>query len=825
MNDTEACNVASIYIIGVPYHVDRLYDYRIPPAVKNDIRRGSLVTVPFGRSSRKTYAIVDSLHYKELSQLPAYLKPILTVDPEIYLDEHFIGLCHFMKSKFLCSFGDAVKCILPTAVFTKIQESYTALPYSDSREKISAKALAVYDAVASTKSMSVDALIKKFGSEVVSILPSLVELGYLEKNVTNARKNVKKVEYVHLVPDNDMAYGMILSKEIKGIKQITLVEHLIKNGSTSVDDLRDALGISRATVLSLCNKNIVEIEEREVNRIPYNKKSRTSDIVLSDEQQRAYDTVSALIDEKKAAGALLFGVTGSGKTSVIKKAIDKVLSQGRQVIMLVPEIALTPQAVDVFCSYYGDKVALIHSSLSEGERFDAFRRIQSGSASICIGTRSAVFAPFNNIGLIVIDEEHEHTYKSESNPKYHAKDIARYRCASSNALMLLASATPSVETYYKAEKGNYTLIKLTERYSGATLPETLICDMRVEAGSGNVSPMGAVMHDAIAKTVQKGEQAIIFVNRRGYNNYVSCPLCGFVQKCEKCSVSMTYHSFKKGSSNGYLICHYCGSRKELPKTCPECGSDRLGFMGFGTQKAEEEISGSFENARILRMDADTTSSKFSFDKMLTSFRNKKADILIGTQMVSKGHDFPNVTLVGILLADSSLYLDDYRANERTFSLITQVVGRAGRAAKKGIAVIQTYNPEHPVIKLAALQSYEEFYKNEIALRKNYLFPPFCDIALFTFSTTEEAAFKSLLPKFHSRISELCKDEFSDVPLISFGPFEAPVYRVNNTYRMRYVFKCKDNNRTRQLFAKLYCEFAKSESNKLTISVDINPNTL
>ncbi len=824
MERERRCNVAKVSVIGVPYHIDKLYDYLVTPDIADNIQRGSIVSLPFGKSNKKHYAVVHSLRFEE-NDLPPYLKPIFSLDPEAFLSEHFMKLCEFMKERCLCSFGDAVKCILPTAVFSKLSESYRALPYTSSREKVSMKAIMIYDDVALAGEMSASALIKKYGIEVSDILVSLTELGYLEKCVSVGKKNIKKAEIVHLMIDNDRAVEMIENKELRGLKQVTLIEHLMRHGSTALSDLKAVFGISKPTVTALAAKGIVELEEKEVNRLSLPSRSTQSPLVLSELQQRAYEEIEQLIDSEKPSGALLFGVTGSGKTSVIKKAIDKVLDNGKQVIMLVPEIALTPQAVDVFCSYYGERVALIHSGLSEGERYDAYRRIASGEASICIGTRSAVFAPFDDLGLIVIDEEHEHTYKSDQSPKYHARDIARFRCASSGALMLLASATPSVESFYKAEKGIYKLVSLTERYSDAKLPQTVIYDMRADAIEGSLSPLGTLMKDALQKTLDHNEQSIIFVNRRGHNNYVSCPLCGHVEKCEKCSVSMTYHSYRKNSQNGYLICHYCGQRKELPKICPECANKKLSFMGFGTQLAEEEISTAFPDAAVMRMDADTTSGKHSFDRMLENFRKKKSDILIGTQMVSKGHDFPNVTLVGILLADSMLYLDDYRANERTFSLITQVIGRAGRAEKEGVAIIQTYNPEHPVIKLAASQDYLQFYKNEIAIRESFLFPPFCDIVLITFSSSEEAIFKAVLPKFYKLVTELCKSEFSDVPLVSFGPFEAPVYRVNNMYRMRYVFKCKDNKRTRALFSRVFTEFAKNESNKLTLSLDINPSSL
>lgn len=816
-------NIAGLHIIGVPYRADCVYEYYIPHDLVDKIVRGSIVNVPFGRSNRKSYAVVYSQRSEDIDELQLKLKPIFSVDPDFTLSEELMGLCDFTKRHCFCSFGDVVKCIVPSAFFSKIQETYTALPFSDERQKVSVKALVVYDAVASAGVMSAESLIKKFGKEVTPILSGLVELGYLKKNVGASERNIKQVKYIHLLYDNDGAYELIKDKKLHGLKQIALVRYLIDHGSVTTTELSEVLSIGASTVKSLADKGIIEIESRELSRTPYKIGQASDDVELSNMQNEAYSEIESLIAEEKPNAALLYGITGSGKTMVIKKAIDKVLSIGKQVIMLVPEIALTPQAVAVFCSYYGDKVALLHSSLSDGERFDAWRKISSGEACICIGTRSAVFAPFDNLGMIVIDEEHEHTYKSESNPKYHARDIARYRCAHTNSLMLLCSATPSIDSFYKAEKGYYKLIKLTERYNNAKLPQTIISDMRIDAMQNNTSAVGSIMQDALKKTIANNDQAILFVNRRGYNNYISCPLCGFVQKCEKCSVSMTYHSYGKKSKGGYLVCHYCGNRKALPAVCPECANEHMNYMGFGTQKAEDDIATLFNDVPTIRMDADTASSRHSIDKMLEKFRKGEAKLLVGTQMVSKGHDFPGVTLVGVLLADASLYLDDYRANERTFSLITQVVGRAGRGDKAGIAIIQTYNPEHPVIKLAAAQNYEDFYKNEIAIRKNFVFPPFCDMVHFTFSSTEEAVFKNLLGDFAARLSALLKGDYKDVSLVVFGPFEAPVYRVNNTYRMKYIFKCRNSGRTRELLSLLYTEFSSFESNKLGISIDVNPN--
>ena len=427
--------------------------------------------------------------------------------------------------------------------------------------------------------------------------------------------------------------------------------------------------------------------------------------------------------------------------------------------------------------------------------------------------------------MIVIDEEHEHTYKSEQSPKYHARDVARYRCVKNNALMLLSSATPSVESYYRAKEGIYTLVEMTERYNNALLPETVISDLRADAENGNLSPIGAVLGDALRKTNAESSQSILFINRRGYNNFLSCTTCGEVITCPRCSVSLTYHAKSRNDKYGHLVCHYCGHREDIPKRCPECASETVNFLGFGTQRAQEMLCEEFPNMRVMRMDADTTSAKFSFDKMLSEFRRGEADVLIGTQMVTKGHDFPNVALVGVLLADTSLYLDDYRANERTFALITQVIGRAGRGEKKGKAIIQTYLPDHPVLLLAAAQDYKAFYENDIALRRSLVFPPFCDIALISLSSSDENMLLNVSALFAKELRSLMSGEFSDVRLSVFGPFEAPIYKVNDVYHMRFIIKCRSNKRTRELFAKILLDFQRKTSKKISLSIDINPASL
>ena len=485
--------------------------------------------------------------------------------------------------------------------------------------------------------------------------------------------------------------------------------------------------------------------------------------------------------------------------------------------MMVPEIALTPQTVGIFCRRYGERVAVIHSSLSQGERLDAWRRIHRGDVDLVIGTRSAVFAPLSNLGLIVIDEEHEHTYKSESDPKYHARDIAAYRCGRHGALMLLASATPSLESFYKAKSGKYTLVPLRERYGGLKLPDAIIVDMREEIRLGNTTPISERLMSSLSETAERGEQAILFLNRRGYNSQISCKNCGEVISCPRCSVSLTYHTSRDG---GKLLCHLCGYTAPTPRCCPSCSSDNISFLGFGTQKVEGEIQKFLPDMTVMRMDADTTSGKMAYDKMLEDFRACRADILLGTQMVAKGHDFPKVTLVGAVLADSSLFVSDFRASERTFSLLTQVIGRAGRAKDGGVAIIQTYSPKNEIIRLACRQDYESFYDGEIAIRRELSYPPFCDMVSLTVTSSDERSlFDGAKRLSDSMISKL-KGEYAGLPFTVFGPFEAQVYKLNEKYRMKMVVKCRLNAKVRALFSSLLAEF--SLDRKVTLTVDLNP---
>ncbi len=821
---------AGIHLLDAPFCIDNVFDYYIPPNLRCDILCGDFVTVPFGNANRKKVGLVVSLSEDAPNPKMDYKSVIEKCDAEFSLSEEAMGLCFFLKEQTLCTVGDAVKTIIPTSAFSKTEAFFTATELAPN-EKCDGELRTVYDYIASREYTSLALLRSKFGASTDDITKKLERLGLIKKDFMLKSASEKKAELYSISVSPDRIRTIIDGTDtikLRSQKHAEILEYLLCcGGEAERAAILGDCGATRTQLTALCTKGLLICREKVINRSPtfteYEKDDR--ELILNDEQNNAYQAICTLLDSKQAHGVLLHGVTGSGKTSVMMRCIDKVLSDGRSVIVLLPEIALTPQTLSIFCSRYGQRVAIIHSALSAGERIDTYKRIKNGGADVVIGTRSAIFAPLDNIGLIIIDEEQEHTYKSDMNPKYHTRDVARYRAAHHGALMLLASATPSFESYKKAMDGKYTLIELKSRYGGAVLPEAVIEDMRPELKSGNTSPIGSLLASRLLQNTKDKNQSILFLNRRGYNTFWSCRDCGEAIKCPTCSVSMTYHTNSKKYDSGYLACHWCGKRLPLPSLCPSCGSEHLVRMGYGTQRVEEELSLLLPDAKVLRMDTDTTTDKSAYEQLLGKFRRHEADILLGTQMVTKGHDFPDVTLVGVLLADSSLYLDDYRAAERTFAMLTQVIGRAGRAKKAGTAVIQTSNPDNECIRLACRQDYKAFYQSEIRLRKLLVFPPFCDIALLTMTSPDEKEVLRASTMLSAKIKESTENEFSDIPLVVYGPFEAPIYKVENKYRMRMVLKCKNNKRTRAFLSSLLAYFSGSGVHGLSLSLDINPTNL
>ena len=870
-NVTPLRQYAVVRILDIPYHVDKPFTYYLTPEMAGTASIGCFVMVPFGVSNRRVMGIVTEL--QSPSELPADFpvdrcKPVAkVVSGEFVLNEELLGLCRYMKEMTFCSFGDAAKAVIPTGALRRIHELFVfpteAAAKAAAEEFLSSLAGAsslegdILSLLQKKKTVRRERLAEAFGADAVKTADSMVKKGLLERTyrLSDGENAVYQIFISSPIPADDIRRMLAGDNELRekyGYRHrseayTSVMQRIAAAGGEEIQvnslETQDVIGSTALRVLA--KEGFLTVRREQVFRNPYESAYQArpkDDNILSDEQQAAMEQLRALYRTHEPKAALLHGVTGSGKTRVIKAMMDEVIADGRQVIMLVPEISLTPQSVAIFCSYYGNRVALLHSALSAGERLDVWRRVKRGEVDIVIGTRSAVFVPFERLGMIVIDEEQEHTYKSDSNPKYHARDAARYRCAASHALLLLASATPSLESYYKAERGMYSLVTLKNRYGSAALPEVVMADMHGEVfdGSGQ-TPLGAALSTALHETKEKNEQAILFINRRGYHKYVSCLSCKNPVMCPHCSVPMTLHK-KSGSAEpvsavnpdqpqgaigGVLVCHYCGTRVRTPQVCPACQGPHLHAFGYGTQRAEEDLENRFPDIRAQRMDMDTTREKFSHDLILKSFRNKAFDVLLGTQMVTKGHDFPDVTLVGILSADALLYQDDYRASEKAFSLITQVVGRAGRGEKPGRAIIQTYNPDNEILRLAAAQDYETFYRGAIRMREAMVFPPFCEMVLLSYSSTEEVEVMNAATKIASRLRALIAPggAYHDVQMAVFGPFEAQVYKVNEKFRMRMILKCRLNRRTRALLDQIMTESYTLCSGRVNVSVDVNPSNL
>ena len=868
---------ADVYILDVPYHADTAYSYYVSPAMEAEIYPGVLVEVPFGKGNRRmTALVIETGECEDTSGM----KPVSSaVSDGALVSDEMLRLCRFMKDYTLCTFGDALRAVVPSAAMAKVVTTYRLL---GENERAGEKSVdAVLDLIGDRGRLAYAAAQKKgrFTAQYLQsetevdctrVLEQMLKYRLCEKCVevkgASAIRQKRLLALAESLADDAALEETIGSLHGENQKKLLQAVGLAAPGETDEAALFASAGLAQAAGRmaedALIKKGLLTLRlEDDYARSSFTAESLIRETagqsdappILTEEQTKASDAIISRYEAGSPAGILLHGVTGSGKTSVILSVIDRVLLDGRGVIMLVPEIALTPQTVGIFARRYGNRIAVIHSGLSAGERYDAWRKIRDGVADVVIGTRSAVFAPLPNIGLIVIDEEQEYTYKSDTSPKYHAHDIAAYRCGEHKAVLLLSSATPSIGSYYKAKTGGYDLVELKERYGNARLPQVEIYDMRGEVAAGNLSPVGGLLAERLREDKKAGNQSILFLNRRGYHNYISCRSCGKSLKCPDCSVTMTYHAGRGRMNpanrddpaateadrrqNGWLVCHFCGHREKIPETCPACGKEHFLFVGCGTQKAEDDLGSLFPDLKILRMDTDTTAAKDSHEEILTRFRNREADVLLGTQMVTKGHDFPRVATVGVLNADGSLSVDDYRAAERTFSMLTQVIGRAGRADVPGVAVIQTYNPDNSVILMAAKQDYPAFYEGEIRLRKAVNLPPFCHIAVITLSCSDEAYLAFVAARMKERIVEHTRGAYRDIGLILYGPFEAPVYKVMNQCRLRFVIKCRMTKRTREFLAELMAEFSRSApkrekaavstrtEKRLTVSVDLDPSTV
>lgn len=796
----------TVRLLSATASFDRPYSY----AFDSFIPSGSVAALPFGNADRHQYGIVIS---SEPTESEEGLKRILFTLPELYsLTETQIETARFMSERFFASFGDCARLMLPTGLDIDTAEYIEKGKNFDLLDNVELKERLVKD-----ERVYLDGKLTK-----KSIAPYIKKGFVTLKTEALCHVNEKKERYAKAVSVTDEERAERLKGAKSKDKYNTVLDHLCGVEEIPVKSLYEIYSIDSAGLSFLEKRGLIEIISHTVERSAYVMPALSEahvKISLSDEQREAYDSLSEMIDSRKGCAALLYGVTGSGKTSVILNLIDKVIAEGRGVIMLVPEIALTAQSAEVLFSRYGDRVAVIHSGMSKGERHDSWEAIKSGRKKVVLGTRSAIFAPIKDLGLLIIDEEQDDSYKSDTTPRYHARDIARFICAKSNSLMLLSSATPDVESFYNARKGKYKLVTLKKRYGGAILPDVVIADVMNDGVSSPDRLVGAELEERLNRTLDRGEQAVIFVNRRGLKKLLTCRDCKSAVTCPNCSVSMTLHQMGDGHR---LVCHYCGYSILPPSKCPSCSSEHMQYRGYGTQKLEQELKALFPMARVLRMDADTTRKKLSHDKLIESFSAHEADILIGTQMVAKGHNFPDVTLVGVIMADLSLFSSDYRANEHTFALMTQVVGRAGRGKKKGSAVIQTMNPHNEIIELCTTQDYGSFFDGEIELRRALTFPPFCTVGVFILSSDSEAALDRACKKLDSTVGSLLASEFFDVKIIAYGPFDAVPYKLKNSFRRKLVVKYKNDIRTRELFRTVLASF---NTKDVKCSFDPSPTAL
>ena len=802
---------ARVAVEKTTFAFDALFTYEIPDEL--DVREGSRVIVPFGKGNRHRVGVVFALTDERPSG--AVKSVISAADDGVLLNAEMLALAEYMRETTFCTYYDAVRTMLPPGLAVYINEKHSF--------NISRARLAIADGELSEAETELSAKAGKCTSEkeleeLLTMPENAAAVKLLsEKGIVMLHESVKR--RVGDVTEKAVSLADELPADIKlSPKQSAVTDTLSEVGSATVKELCYLCGVSASVVKRLAEKGVVNIDEVEVSRSELAAAKVTeklSDIVFSPLQQRTYDGLAKLMDTGEARCALLHGITGSGKTSVFIKLIEHCADMGKTAILLVPEIALTPQTVGKFRGLFGNKVAIIHSSLSLGKRADEYKRIRSGEARIVIGTRSAVFAPVENLGIIVIDEEGEHTYKSEMSPRYHARDIAKQRCFRHKALLLLASATPSFDSYYNAKEGRYALFEMNERYSKAVLPDVKMIDMRVEAERGNRGNFSSALLDELKLNLDKGEQSMLLLNRRGYHTYVNCVSCGTVAQCPNCSIPLTFHRV-----NNSLICHYCGHREPMPNACPKCGSRFLYSSGTGTQRIEDEIKQNFPEARVLRMDADTTMSKYSYEQRFAEFANHEYDIMVGTQMIAKGLDFGNVTLVGVLLIDNSLYARDYIGYERTFSLVTQVVGRSGRGEKKGRAFIQTFSPEHYVLDLAAKQDYKGFYEQESEVRRALIFPPFCDLCMTAFASQDESAAANAAVIFRDMLKEQADKAGSAMPMIILGPTDSG--RINGSFRAKVIVKCRNCRSFRDMMRfVMKTAYKRREFSDVSFYVDIN----
>ncbi len=807
---------ARIAVSDVTYWVDRPYTYAVPDRLAGTVRPGVRVAVPFG-GSRPREGVVLAMGGETDKRLKSVLE---VLDEEPLLSETQIKLALWMRERFFCTVMDAVRAMLPAGLWYRVWPIYCLAPDMD---RDSAYALAagkaealVLDAVTGHGGRCELADIEAvFGAKNPGpALAGLVKKGVLVTEAGASRRaGDRTVLRASLAVSPQEAIAQA-EKNSRAVRQAAVLRVLAEMGRASVADLCYFTGAGRETVKRLEEKGLVTLTREAVYRRPDYETGRARPLpVLNQAQRAAYEGILSLADGT-ARAALLFGVTGSGKTTIYIHLIQEMLRRGKSAIFLVPEIALTPQMLQTFSSHFGDSIAVLHSSLSMGERYDEWKRIRDREARVVIGTRSAIFAPVSDLGAVIIDEEQEDTYKSETSPRYHARDVAKFLCARSGALLLLGSATPNVCSRYYAQTGRYSFFTLPERYNAMHLPQVQIADMRKELKSGNMTSISSLLREELAENIRRGEQSILFINRRGASKLVTCSECGYTYKCPNCTASLTYHSV-----GDRLMCHYCGHVQRVDRTCPACGG-KLSYVGTGTQRVVQELQELFPDTAVLRMDTDALAPVGSHRTLFEQFRVQHIPILVGTQMVTKGLNFENVTLVGVLNADQSLYSSDYRAGERTFSLITQVIGRSGRFEKPGRAVIQTFTPENQIIRQAARQDYDSFYEGEIGLRRVAGSPPFADLFVLTAVGTDESAVIRCCGDIRAELSRLLREEPGAKVL---GPAPLPVARVNNAWRYRVTVSCLSSRTVRAAVDRALMLFNDGKRYKgVSVYADLDP---
>ena len=809
--------MARVAVAAATYSIDKLYDYIVPETLLQRARIGVRVTVPFGRGNRTSEGVILNLDHEKRRE---DLKVIASVlDDESVLGPAQIKLALWLRERYFCTLYDAVKTLLPAGLLYRIREVYqlsvdreTALNAgADARECRVLETIVAHGGCAELETFKLAC-----GDDVGPVLHKLCDRGILSLQ-TSAKQRVadKIVKRVSLAVDPEEALLLVEAKKRSAPLRYEVVRLLSSIGSALSSDICYFTGASMQTLRGLEKSGLVAITPEEAFRVPRVEVSACEDIVLSEEQQTAYDSIVAQMDREDPSCTLLYGVTGSGKTAVYIQLLKEIVRRGKRGMILVPEIALTPQMMAKFSAHFGDRVVMLHSGLHLSERYDQWKRVRRGEVDVVLGTRSAVFAPLDHIGMIIVDEEHEDSYQSENAPRYHARDVAKFLCTHYQATLVLGSATPSVETTWQAQRGNYQKAILRNRYNRQPLPRVLIADLRDEVRAGNNGSISGLLRRELEENIRKGEQSILFLNRRGNSRMILCGECGAVPECPRCSVPLTYHS-----ANGRLMCHYCGHSERGWDTCDDCGG-LMKHLGTGTQKVEEELQELFPGVEILRMDADTVSG--NHEQLLDRFVKKKIPILLGTQMVAKGLDFENVTLVGVLSADLGLYLDHYRAAERTFSLLTQVVGRAGRGSKDGRAVIQTFTPDNEVIASAAAQDYNAFYADEIRMRRARRYPPFADVFTLTISGQEEGAVLRAAVQLKEGMRQaLSYPSPSNMQTELLGPAAAPVLKVNNRYRYRLFWVGRNDHATREIIAYYVRAFHQRKENRgMNLFVDCN----